>query len=184
VLPERVLPCLATNQLIRWAWLPIVCVAGIGLFVWSAWPSSTNRQLRQTFETLQRSPVPAYVIRPQEERETHAEVSSDGYVFRLVRPDDGDIHVSGSRRASAGGMANTRQATWSVDGATYTLSVPEHYSDDAVRDTRNGLKRVDVATREAFGFGWDTPLLYLFYLPLMGGFVCLTCWFVWQQLRS
>jgi hypothetical protein len=148
--------------------MAMLCAIGLGVLVASAWPSSPNKQLSDTYNKLRESPVPVLVIVPQEVRETQAEVSANQYLFRLQHPETGQIDVIGSLRAPAehnGGTEAVRQQTWTADGFYYTVRVPARVSDASIEGIRNGLKPLDHARQELFGFAWDTPLLYLGYLP-------------------
>jgi hypothetical protein len=125
--------------------------------------------------------VPALVIQPQEPRETRAEVSADGYAYALFAP-DGPIQVTGSRQPGAAAAAGPGSMTWSQDGITYTLSAPPTYSPQQMAETAARLTPVNVALSDEYGFAFDTPLLFVVYLPLLLAFVGLGVWLIRAEL--
>jgi hypothetical protein len=60
---------------------------------------------------------------------------------------------------------------WQEPGATYSLTVAGWADDARLQAVGQRIVPLADARRDAFGFGWDTPLLYVVYLPLCVGFV-------------
>jgi hypothetical protein len=160
-------------------------LAALALLVWAVWPRATDTDLRATYARLRASPVPPLLVGGVLPRAASAEVSSDGYAISTEVPNVGQVSIVGRTAAgttssgdvevrgqpadvSVGEQATT--LTWHERAATYTLSVPGRPDDRTLSALAQRVAPLQDATRDAFGFGWDTPLLYLVYLPLGLGF--------------
>ena len=128
--------------------------------MWIAWPRSTDAGLRQAYAELEASPVSVLVIGAVLPREAHAELTPSGYTFTAEIRGIGLVTIVGTQTAS---------------GPRYDLAVPDGSSPHTREALQQRLVPLDQASRDAFGSRWDTPLLYLGYLPLLVGFLVLGC---------
>ena len=155
----------------------IALSVSIGLLVQRGWPKTANGGLRQTLEGLRGSPVPVFVVVPQQPRDTTSTLETDGYTYTIVRGDS--LVVRGRRtglpdeppRLSAQG-----QVSWTKSGATYTITAESDLRDGPPSALMERVIPLDIALRQNWGFGADVPLLYLLYVPLLAGFGAWACW--------
>ena len=149
----------------------------IGLLVQRAWPQPANAGLRQSLDRLRGSPVPVYVVVPQQPREISSSVESDGYTYTIVRGDP--LIVRGRKSGlpdSAPVLSAPGEVTWTQGGATYTITAQSDLKDGPPAALMERVTPLDVALRQNWGFAGDSPLLYLLYVPLLAGFGAWACW--------
>jgi hypothetical protein len=155
----------------------LVLAISIGLLVQHAWPQPANAGLRQSLDRLRGSPVPVFVVVPQQPRETNSTVEPDGYTYTIVRGDP--LIVQGRRSGlpdAPPALSSPGHLTWSQGGVTYTITAESDLRDGPPSGLMERLTPLDVALRQNWGFAGDTPLLYLLYAPLLGGFGGWACW--------
>ncbi len=160
----------------------LVSTGALALLVRWVWPSPWNPGLRASFETLRASPVPVLVYVPRQPRDTHAEVTADGYRYTVAA--ESNLVVSG-RRAQPGARFDgyyrrPGQITWTDGGVEYSVEVgsAEAWTDEIVHDS---LLSLDAARLDQWGFSVDTPVLFLFYVPAFAAF---TAWAAWLALAG
>jgi hypothetical protein len=155
----------------------LVLGVGIGLLVQRAWPQPANPGLRETLDRLRGSPVPVFVVVPQQPRETKSTVEPDGFTYTIVRGDPLIVHGRRSGAPDAPpALSGPGQVSWSQGGATYTITAQSDLKDGPPSALMERVTPLDVALRQNWGFAGDTPLLYLLYAPLLAGFGGWACW--------
>jgi hypothetical protein len=137
----------------------------IGL-VWSTWPRSADTAVLQSYAELEQSAVPVMVVGWVLPTAPRVQWLDDGYVYTVHAGQLGDVTIGGRR-----GMAPPAPGllVWQTDDATYALQttadsklVQAHVTSlDAARQQLTGGSR------------WDTPVLYLIYVP---AFAVFTVW--------
>jgi hypothetical protein len=160
----------------------------LAVLVWAVWPRATDAGLRvqSTYARLRASPVPPLLVGGTLPREASAEVSADGYAVSSEVPGVGRVSIvgrAGSVPGAARGELKVRghaaqvsltdagtALAWEESGAAYTLTLPGRADDRLLQAVAQRITPLPDAARDAFGFAWDTPLLYLVYLPLLLGF--------------
>lgn len=155
----------------------LVLAVAIALLVQHAWPQPANGGLRQSLDRLRGSPVPVFVVVPQQPRETNSTLEPDGYTYTIVRGDP--LIVSGRRSGApdaAPALSSPGHLTWSQGGVTYTITAESDLRDGPPSGLMERVTPLDVALRHNWGFAGDTPLLYLLYAPLLAGFGAWACW--------
>ena len=159
-------------------------LVALAVLVWAVWPRAADAQLRATYDRLRQSPVPPLLIGQSLPRQASAEVSSDGYSFSSDVPGVGAVSIVGrpggvpfasplSVRGHPAQFSDSNDGTvltWLEGGADYTLTVPGRADLSTIQALAQRVEPLPDATRDAFGFGGDTPLLYLVYLPLFVAF--------------
>jgi hypothetical protein len=133
----------------------------VGL-VWITWPRPADAAVLQAYAQLAQSPVPVKVVGWIQPSAPSAQILPDGYVYRVHAEQLGDLTISGRR----GTPASPGQLAWQEGDVTYTL--------EATADQQLVQPRVIplAAARDQLvgGSGWETPLLYLAYLPAFAAF--------------
>jgi len=155
----------------------VVLSVGIGLLVQHAWPRTANASMRQTLDRLRGSPVPVYVIVPQQPRVTNSTLEPDGYSYTIVRGDP--LIVRGRRTGlpdAPPAPSGAGQLTWTQNGATYTITAESDLREGTPAGLMERVIPLELALRQNWGFTADTPLLYLLYVPLLAGFAGWACW--------
>jgi hypothetical protein len=163
-------------------------LAVLGLLTAAVWPRASDAALRDTYASLRSAPVPALLVGSVRPASASAEVTADRYVLAAELPDVGRVTISGQRAGSAqpaqvgslrvrGYTASLSTASadqtalvWTEPDATYTLAVAGQPGPTTLDALAARVVPLDQAARDAFGFAWDTPLLYAAYLPLFVGF--------------
>jgi hypothetical protein len=139
-----------------------VAVAGLCALVVLAMPRATDQNVRSAYQQLSTATLPVLVlgwIAPDAARVT---LTPTGYTLAVHDPDLGDVVVSGAR----GGQplpGETTAQRWNVGDDQYAIQT----SAKAAAASR--VVPLEVARRQIEGSPWDTPLLYLWYLPLVVG---------------
>src|SRR5690349_5676473 len=127
----------------------LILALATGVLVQRAWPQPGNAGLRQTLDTLRGSPVPVFVVVPQQPRETHGSVEPDGFTYTIVR---GDPLIVRGRRSGAPDAAPARsgsgQLTWSQGGVTYTITAESDLRDGTPSGLMERVTPLDVALRQ------------------------------------
>jgi hypothetical protein len=155
----------------------LVLAVGIGLMVQRAWPQPANGGLRESLDRLRGSPVPVFVVVPQQPRETKSTLEPDGYTYTIVRGDPLIVHGRRSGLPDAPpALSSPGELTWSQGGVTYTITAQSDLHDGPPSGLMERVTPLDVALRQNWGFAGDTPLLYLLYAPLLAGFGGWACW--------
>ena len=152
--------------------LPVVLGAvAITVIVWRAWPRPVDAELRAAYAELERAPVPALVVGAVVASEPRLQLSSSGYALSVRAADLGEVTITGQRAVRT---ENPTALSWREGDVTYKL---ETAADPGL--VRARVVPVAEARRQLVGGGWDTPLLYLLYLPALIGFAC---WATWSLL--
>jgi hypothetical protein len=164
-------------------------VLALAVLVWAVWPRATDADLRvqSTYARLRASPVPPLLVGSTLPRQASAEVSADGYAVSSDVPGVGRVSIvgrAGSLPGAAGGGLEVRghaaqvrltdegtALAWEESGAAYTLTLPGRADARTIQAVAQRIVPLPDAARDAFGFAWDTPLLYVGYLPLFVGFL-------------
>ena len=159
----------------------------LALLVWVVWPRATDEHERATYASLRAAPVPPLLLGAPELHSSHATLTADGYTFEAELPNLGHVSIAGRRGSPASGgapaafevrghaaqVSATAEATtlaWQESTAGYTLTLAGRADAATLDAVAQRVVPLPEATRDAFGFAWDTPLLYLVYLPLLLGF--------------
>jgi hypothetical protein len=140
----------------------------------AAWPRPTDVGVRQAYALLKNAAVPVKVLGWVTPQAAQAELLADGYRLTLRDPVLGDITIVGSR----GGLPAEMHAApirWREDEVDYAVTAAEpQLIAPRIVSLEAGEHQLGVATT-------DTPLLYLFYLPLL---VSLSAWGAWSLLSE
>ena len=154
----------------------------IGVLVRRGWPLTANASMYETLDRLRASPVPVFVVIPQQPRETHSTVEPDGFSYTIVRGDP--LIVRGRRTAEPDApptLSSPGRLTWSNGGVTYTITAESDLKDGPPAALMERLIPLELALRQGWGFGGDSPLLYLLYVPVL---VAFAGWVVWSALTG
>lgn len=173
----------------------VASLALLALVIWLIWPRPTGDEAarRATYDALRPAAVPPLLLGDATSNPTGS-LTADGYTFEADLPSVGRVALRGQpgqlALASSTGALLVRghpaslttsptetTIAWQEPGATYTLSVPGQPDATTLQAIAARVAPLPDAARDAFGFGWDTPLLYLVYLPLFVGL------FVWTGGR-
>jgi hypothetical protein len=146
----------------------VVALAGV---VWLVWPRATDAALRHAYAQLQHAPVPVEVVGWIETAEPRVELVPNGYVLTVRATQLGEVTIAGQRGTVP---AVTGATTWQEGDVTYTLQTT---ADPQL--VRTLLVSGTQAQQQIAGSAWDTPVLYLVYLPALLGF---GAWATWQLL--
>lgn len=138
----------------------------VGGFVIASWPRPAGSPPLEQYRLLEQAPIPVLVIGWLQPRSARAELVPGGYVVTIDGGSLGTVTVAGNQDADAlpGGMSQT----WQDGGATYGLASSAIVSEAAAR-----VVPLTLAEQQLTGNRVDTPILYVWYLPLFGLF------FVW-----
>jgi hypothetical protein len=127
------------------------------------WPRPADAAVLQTYAQLEQSSVPVKVIGWIQPTAASAQILPDGYVYRVHAEQLGDLTISGRRGTTP---ASPGQLAWQEGDVTYTL--------EATADQQLVQPRVIplAAARDQLvgGSRWETPMLYLAYLPAFAAF--------------
>jgi hypothetical protein len=143
----------------------------LAALVWLAWPRPADPDLRAAYAQLEHAPVPVEVVGFVGASEPRVQLSANGYVLSVRATSLGDVTISGQR----GGQADVEDAvTWQAGDVTYVLRTS---ADPKLVQPR--VVPLDEARLQLRGSLWDTPLLFLFYLPAL---VAFATWATWSLL--
>ncbi|HYY88977.1 MAG TPA: hypothetical protein VFA49_09285 [Chloroflexota bacterium] len=154
----------------------------IGVLVRRGWPLTANASMYETLDRLRASRVPVFVVIPQQPRETHSTVEPDGFSYTIVRGDP--LIVRGRRTAvpdTPATLSSPGRLTWSNGGVTYTITAESDLKDGPPAALMERVIPLELALRQGWGFGGDSPLLYLLYVPVL---VAFAGWVVWSALTG
>jgi hypothetical protein len=144
----------------------VVVVAGLVVL---AMPRAADQSVRGAYQQLSTATLPVLVVGWIAPDSARAALTSTGYTLAVHDPELGDIVISGAR----GGQPHPGDSSaqrWKVDDAQYAV----HSSAESAVAAR--VVPLDVARRQIEGSPWDTPLLCLWYLPLVvGALTIATC---------
>jgi hypothetical protein len=160
----------------------LILAVGIAVLVRRGWPLTANAQMYETLDRLRGSPVPVYVVIPQQPRELKSTVESDGFTYTIVRGDP--LIIRGRRTGQPDAPATPSspgQLTWSIGGVTYTITAESDLKDGPPSALMERVIPLELALRQGWGFSGDSPLLYLLYVPLLAGF---GGWVLWSALTT
>ena len=148
--------------------------AVLSALVWLVWlvrpqPTDADAELRAAYSRLEGAPVPVEVVGALRASAPRVELSATGYVLTVSTPDVGDVTIAGQRDTRADDLEGA--PTWQTGDVVYALRTA---ADPAlIRPRVVGLAE---ARRQLGGAGWDTPVLYLLYLPALLAFGGWTTW--------
>jgi hypothetical protein len=139
----------------------------------AAWPRPTDVGVRQAYDVLRGAPVPVKVLGWVVAQDAQAQVLADGYQLTIRDPILGEVTLSGGRGQTPepGALLSWRESD--VEYAV-TASVDSRLIQPRIVSLEEGARQLGVGNT-------DTPLLYLFYLPLL---VALSAWGVWVVLSE
>jgi hypothetical protein len=134
----------------------------VGALVALAYPRSDDAELRTTYQQLAGAGVPVRIVGWIAASAAEARLTSDGgYSLSVHDSGLGDVNIDGRRAThpDAGGKASL---SWQDGGTVYAVHAIADAADIAMRVVPH-----EVGIRQIQGGVWDTPVLYLWYLPLI-----------------
>jgi hypothetical protein len=141
----------------------LASVAALIGLIWLTWPRLADTALLQSYVELEQSAVPVGVIGWVLPSAPRVQVLADGYVYTVHDGQLGDVTVSG-RRGTAPPAPGP--IVWQRDDVTYALQTT---ADPQL--VRARVISLDAARQQLTGGSrWDTPVLYLIYLPAFAAF--------------
>jgi hypothetical protein len=127
-----------------------------------AYPQPGDSEVRSAYARLASAGVPVQVLGWIAPSAADARLTEDGgYALTLHDPGLGDVTITGSpagQSADDGGSS----LSWRGDQAVYAIRTTADTADVASR-----VVPLDEGSRQILGGAWDTPVLYLWYLPLV-----------------
>jgi hypothetical protein len=164
-------------------------LALLALLVWVVWPrpSPAEAAQRATYDALRSAAVSPVLLAGGAVSDPRAGLTPDGYRFEADLAGVGHVTLRGGQiapmpdaspapfevdghPATLSSAAAETSIVWQASGAGYTLVVPGQPDATTLQAIAARVAPLPTASRDAFGFGGDTPLLYLAYLPLFVGF--------------
>ncbi|HLZ30400.1 MAG TPA: hypothetical protein VKV73_24025 [Chloroflexota bacterium] len=156
----------------RTALVPAVLgVISLAALVWLAWPLTADADLRAAYAQLEHAPVPVEVVGFVGASDPRVQLFANGYALSIRAATLGDITISGQQ---GGSTAADNSLTWQTGEMTYALRTS---ADPQLVQAR--VVALDEARLQLGGSRWDTPVLYLFYLPAL---VAFAMWATWALL--
>jgi hypothetical protein len=147
------------------AWL-----IGVAALVMLVWPRPTDGAVREAYRRLSAAAVPVRVIGWTTPTAAQSQLSSEGYTLSVQDPSLGALTISGERGGSPSPGATL---SWNEGDTVYTVTTS---ADPALVVPR--VVPLDDALHQFEGSPWDTPVLYLWYLPLLVGVMPLAAVYV------
>ncbi|MCA1646200.1 MAG: hypothetical protein LC797_12320, partial [Chloroflexi bacterium] len=123
------------------------------------------------YAQLEHAPVPVEVVGWVVTSEPRVELLPNGYMLSVRADELGQVTIAGQRAAAP---ALPGAATWREGDVTYALQTTAD-----LQLVRPLIVSVTQAEQQIAGSPWDTPVLYLFYLPALLGF---GAWATWSLL--
>jgi hypothetical protein len=171
-----------------------------------AWPAPTANQQPATLTALQGSVVPVLIPAVNRDWTTRSEVLPDGYRFTAIPvggvpltiegrqmpfPDDPHnqtVEVRGTRASlrtfrDQNSRDDQRVAYWQENGVYYAFTSPDSLGNPGLQEVLDRLTPLDTAIAATRTWPGDTPLLYVFYLPLMLATILGAVWLMLDETR-
>jgi hypothetical protein len=140
----------------------LACGAVLAALVWAVWPRPAPSLPLQAYAQLAHAPIPVETVGWIDPDSASAQTSQSGYVLILHVPELGELTIAGYPQPSA---LPSNWLTWRESGVTYALQ-----TEADPRLVRSRLVSLAQAERQLSGNAIDTPLLYLWYVPVFLAF--------------
>src|SRR5215472_9358965 len=150
----------------------LACGALVVGVVWLAWPRPSPSAVLQTYAALERAPIPVEALGWINPVSASAQISRTGYVLVVRTPELGDVTIAGNQDPN---LLPLDWPTWRSSGGSYALRTAADWSL-----VQSQVVPLSEAEGQLTGNWVDTPVLYLWYVPLFAAF---SVWSVWSLLR-
>jgi hypothetical protein len=156
--------------------ISLIGALAIGALVVLVFPRAADQEVRAAYQQLSTAVLPVRVIGWIRPLAPSVSLSDGGYVLSVQDPDLGELVIGGAHGVEPA-MRDSASLRWSEGDQRYAVLTT------ATTAVAPRIVPLDVAKRQLQGGPWDTPLLYLWYLPLLLGALSVALFRVFVQSR-